>query len=71
MFGIRLFGYIGIRYDCDKNHYQMSLNARKPDFVVCDQKSSRPASASMQFNQHLLYLLSEKNDTLTCEISRF
>ena len=39
---------------------------RNPDFVVCKQHMRRPASASVQFDQHLCCSLIGKNYIKTC-----
>ena len=36
----------------------MSLDLRKPDFVVCEQQRHRSACAYVQSDQHLCYSLS-------------
>ena len=41
------------------------------DFVVCDQLRPRPACASVQTGHYLNYLLSRKNNSLTCYMQNF
>ena len=41
-------------------YYHMGLNARKPDYVACEQPRRRPASSFAESDQCLFYLLSEK-----------
>ena len=45
--------------------------ARKPDFFVCQQQRRSPAWASVQSDQHLCYLPSEKYDSYNCHMQNF
>ena len=50
----------------------MGLDARKHDFVACEQQRRSPTCASTQSDQSLCYSLHIKNDKLcSIEISRF
>ena len=59
---------LGLVYSQDRH---MGLNARNPDFVVCEHQRCRPACASVQSDQHLCYSLSGKLNSLTSCMRNF
>ena len=53
---------------CAHIRLNMGPDARKPDFVACEQQRCRTACAYAQSDQHLCFLLSGKNNSPTSSI---
>ena len=49
----------------------MYLDARKPNFVACEQERHRLACTSAQSDQHLYYLPSGKYSSQVCRMQKF
>ena len=56
---------------CALVRLNMGLDARKPDFVACEQQRRRPAGAYAQSDQHLCFSLSGKHNSTTSSMQNF